>query len=173
MLNDTMILKKVFIPVILLVLAYEWLVSGIDKIISGSFVSSMHKQFIQAIPDMQYHFYADILNSLFAKDASLLAWAVELGELFAGISFLWLAICLIRNKLNPSALKLGIAAGIVSAFMNLNFFFYQGGFYFINPSDPFDEGIPVDLLMLLIECTVAIAFILIIRSRKKIAHTGS
>ncbi|WP_067934540.1 hypothetical protein [Alicyclobacillus kakegawensis] len=149
---------RFFFPVILVILAYEWLVSGLDKLLSGTFVRDMHNQMMQSIPDMQYHFYARLLQKYCMLHCEIVAALVETGEILVGLSFLFLAFLTATGRLNNAMVKLGVFTGIVSAFMNLNFFFYQGGSFFVNTSDPFDEGIPIDLIMVFIQVAVAVYF---------------
>ena len=69
--------------------------------------------------------------------------------------------------------KLGTVVSLVGAFMNLNFFFYQGGSIFLNPSDPFDEGISLDLLMVLIQIVIAAFYmdpLQVIRKKLSLGH---
>jgi thiosulfate dehydrogenase [quinone] large subunit len=150
---------RFFFPVILVILAYEWLVSGLDKLLSGTFVRDMHHEMMDAIPDMQYQFYAHFLQKYCMLHCEIIAAIVETGEILVGLSFLLLAFLSITGRLNGNMRKLGVITGLVSAFMNLNFFFYQGGSFFVNTSDPFDEGIPIDLIMLFIQVAVATYFL--------------
>lgn len=150
--------SRFFIPAILAILAYEWLVSGFDKLLSGTFVADMHHEMVGAIPDMQYTFYAHLLQKYGMLHCEIIATLVIVGELAVGISLGLLAYFVYRGQLNSKITKLGIITALVSAFMTLNFYFYQGGSFFISTSDPFDEGIPIDLIMVLIQVVVAFYF---------------
>lgn len=150
--------SRFFIPTILVILAYEWLVSGLDKLLSGTFVSDMHQQMMQSLSDMQYQFYAQFLQKYCMAHCAAIATAVEVGEIAVGLIFAVLAYVVFTERLNPKLLNLGVFAGIISAFMTLNFYFYQGGAFFVNTSDPFDEGIPIDLIMVLIQIAFALYF---------------
>lgn len=148
-------MNRNFVIWIQLILAYEWLVSGFNKILGGNFISNFHQQCLASIPHMQYGFYAELMKQYCLPHCTLMASLVETGELATGLGFIFLSLLLWRRPKTPILLKLGPIVSLVGAFMTLNFFFYQGGSIFINPSDPFDEGISLDLLMVLIQVAVA------------------
>lgn len=151
----------------LLIIAYEWLISGFDKILSGNFVDSLHHQMMDGIANAQYTFYADWLKKYCMAHCMVIGYIVEFGELAVGLSFLLLAISVILKVNKPFFSTLGIVTGLIGAFMTLNFFFYQGGSVFVNTSDPFDEGIPVDLILALFQLGISLYFGLILRGARR------
>ncbi|MDQ0190269.1 hypothetical protein [Alicyclobacillus cycloheptanicus] len=156
--NEGILYKRVFTPILMICIAYEWLVSGLDKVMSGDFVQQLKGQLSSSLGGMQYHFYENILKSFVIPHAMTFAVLVEVGEICAGIGFVLLAVALFRNRVGAVAVQLGIWVPLVSAFMALNFFLWQGGSVFINPGDPFDEGITIDLMLVLIQVWIAIFF---------------
>ncbi|WP_067621555.1 hypothetical protein [Alicyclobacillus acidiphilus] len=156
--NETTLYKRVLTPGILLLLAYEWLISGFDKVFSGIFVQQLRNQLVSSLSGLQYHFYDHFLKSVVVPQAHLFAVLVEIGEICTGIGFVALAVALIRDRMNSVLALVGIWTSIISAFMALNFFLWQGGSLFLNPSDPFDEGITIDLMLVLIQLWMAIFF---------------
>lgn len=148
--------RRYFFPMVLFILAYQWLVSGLDKVINGTFVSGFHHQLVAALSGpMQYKFYASVLQLVVLPNSTLFAWLVECGELIVGAAFVVLGVMVVTRQSDRRIRILGIVAGLVSAFMTLNFFFYQGGSFFLSASNPFDEGIPVTLMMVFIQLAVA------------------
>ena len=168
--NSTKVFSRVLIPLIFIVLAYEWIISGIDKLLSGTFISRLHDQFVQAIPDIKYPFYARILNQLLPY-STYLAWMILIASFFVGLSFVLLAFVISNNQLSAPMLSLGIAAGILSAFMSLNFFFFQSGTYFIHAADPFDEGISLDFIMFLLQISIAAACSIQLKAGRRSFYT--
>lgn len=160
-------IKGFFFGTILAVLSYEWLVSGLSKVLSGEFISGLYQEMMKSLPHMQYQFYAKILQSLHPAHAVILGVLIEAGEILAGLSFAFLAISTIRETVGTGMMKLGISTGILSAFMNLNFFFFGGGSIFLNTSEPFEEGVSIDFLMLLIQLSVSVYYYLMLRSGKE------
>ncbi|HET7656725.1 MAG TPA: hypothetical protein VFK37_00405 [Bacillales bacterium] len=138
---------------ILIFLGYEWLVSGINKIASGEFVTGLHGEMMEAIKEgAPYAVYSDFLKSVCLAHCEILAVLIEAGEIFAGATFLFIGIVgLVKGNLSSWLVKIGIASSIVSAILSINIFFYVGGAYFFGQADPFDEGIPIDLLLFLME----------------------
>lgn len=162
--NDSLY-KRVFTPLILLVISYEWIISGLDKILSGQFVQHMHHELIAQSKDLQYSFYSTFLNQVVIPHSHIFALVIESGELLVGLAFVIISIALFFNSMTRSLMTLGIWTSIIAAFMVLNFFFYQGGSLFLNTGDPFDEGIPIDFILFLIQLFIAIFFYSLRKSR--------
>jgi thiosulfate dehydrogenase [quinone] large subunit len=171
--REEMLYKKFLTPFILLVIAYEWMVSGLDKFLSGQFVQQINEQLTSALQGMQYSFYADILKHVVIPYASVYAVLVEVGEVCVGLAFVIIAIAIFRNKLSKLIINLGIWASLISAFMVLNFFFFQGGAMFLNPGDPFDEGIPIDFILFLMQLGMVIFFFTLHRGYGKVQKNNS
>jgi len=148
--------KSVLAPLIFLSIAYEWLISGANKIASGKFVSGLRQQLNHAIPDLQYKFYGHLLRAVAIPHARLIGTLVEYGEVFVGLSFVLLAVTFWRKSEPKSVLAAGAIAAALGALMSLSFFFLQGGAFFLNPGYPFDEGIPIDLIFVLLHASIAI-----------------
>lgn len=165
--NENMLFKQLFTPFILLIVAYEWVVSGLNKAFNGQFIQQMNHELTSAIHGMQYSFYSVLLQKIVIPNAKLFAVLVEVGEICVGIAFVIIAIALFRNSLTRLILNLGVWTSAISAFMVLNFFFYQGGSMFLNPGDPFDEGIPIDFILFLVQLWFAIFFYILIRQQVK------
>lgn len=132
------------------VFGYEWLMSGLDKILSGQFVSGLHANMQSMIPTLSSPLYADFLRRYCLAHCVFLGYTIEYGELFLGISFFTLAFFVLKS---PSVLmtRIGMAVSLLAAVFNFNFFFYQNGHAFLNPGDPFDEGLPIDFVMALLQ----------------------
>lgn len=156
--RESAIFKRLFSPIIFFVIAYEWLMSGLDKVLSGNFVQQLGQQLTSALHGMQYSFYVPVLKHFVIPNSVFFAVLVEIGELCVGVAFVIIAFALLGDKMNGFIAKLGFWTGLFSAFMVLNFFFFQGGAMFINPGDPFDEGIPIDFILFLMQLWIAIFF---------------
>lgn len=150
--------KFILAPLIFLSIAYEWLISGVNKFASGNFVSGLRHQLNQAIPDLQYKFYGHVLRAVALPHARLFGTLVQYGEVFVGLSFVLLAITFWRKSEPKGVLAVGTIAAALGTLMSLSFFFFQGGAFFLNPGDPFDEGIPIDLIFVLLHASIAIYF---------------
>lgn len=162
--------KRVFTPVLIFLIAYEWLVSGFDKLLSGNFVPQLMRQLSSSLSGMQYHFYENILKSDIIPHAVVFGILVEVGEICVGVAFVLLGVALIRDRINTAIIQLGIWTSIIAAFMALNFFLWQGGSMFLNLGDPFDEGITIDFMLVLIQLWMAVFFFSIRRRYSLLAN---
>ncbi|SIT12216.1 MULTISPECIES: hypothetical protein [Alicyclobacillus] len=142
-----------------LVIGYEWLVSGLDKALSHDFVQNLGEQLQAAERGLPYGFYAHLLSHVFVPHAQLFAWLVLVGECASGAILLALGVLAWIRPLARVERVLGAAVLAVASFMVMNFFFFQGGSYFIDSSDPFDEGIPVDFVLFWIQVGLMIALL--------------
>ncbi|WP_304458774.1 hypothetical protein [Alicyclobacillus sendaiensis] len=144
---------------VLLIVGYEWLVSGLDKALAHDFVHGLAGELEAAARGLPYGFYADLLSRVFVPHAQLFAWLVMVGELTSGALLLAMGAIAWFRPLSPVQKAITAAVLGVASFMVLNFFFFQGGSYFINPSDPYDEGIPVDFVLFWIQIGLMIALL--------------
>ncbi|UOF89815.1 hypothetical protein LSG31_18355 [Fodinisporobacter ferrooxydans] len=147
--------NRILIAFIQLVFAYEWLISGFDKVISGTFVADFKSQCLQAIPDMKYQFYGRFMQSWCIPHCTIIAGFVEIMEVMLGAAFLILAVFTFRGVLNHKISMLGMLTALIAAIFNTNFFLYQSGSLFLQASDPFDEGVSIDFIMLLVQLGIA------------------
>ncbi|HET7580781.1 MAG TPA: hypothetical protein VFK33_16000 [Bacillales bacterium] len=160
---------------ILLFFGYEWLVSGLNKLIhSEDFIGEFQNEVSEAIRGgTPFSFYGDFLNSIVIPNAEGFAVFILAGELFTGGVFILIGILgLAKVSLTGWVAGLGEAASIVSAFLSINIFLYVGGAYFIGQADPFDEGITLDLLMFLVQLAMIGYFASRIRAGKKQKYTS-
>lgn len=157
---------------VLLFFGYEWLVSGINKLASGEFITGLHGQMMSSIKGgAPYPFFGSFLKSFCLPHCIILGTFIEVGEIFIGAVFILVGIIgLAKGTLAPWIAKLGMAASIVSAFLSINIFLYVGGNYFFGQADPFDEGITLDLLMFLVQLALIGYFYAINRVGKRINY---
>jgi thiosulfate dehydrogenase [quinone] large subunit len=146
------------IPVILLIIAYEWLIASVDKLLTKNYLGNMHKQMVQSVPDIQFHPYASLFKNVGIPQSHVFGILVLLGELVVGLTFLIMAIQLIRGKMSSALAKCGFVASIIAAFMNLNYALLGGDTLFIDPANAFQESISVDWILFLFEVTFAFFF---------------
>lgn len=141
--------------------AYEFLVSGLDKIVSGRFPAGLGATLLEGASENPNHWYIGFLRAVVTPHAAVWGYAIEWGELLIGLALLaavarWLLWPLDlpagRERRLAWALTLaGAAAALVGAFMTLNFHLWMGAAPVIgvNPANPFDEGVDLDLLLTL------------------------
>ncbi|ACV57292.1 hypothetical protein [Alicyclobacillus acidocaldarius] len=144
---------------VLLIVGYEWLISGLNKVLAHHFVQGLGDELAAAEHGLPYGFYAVLLSHVFVPHAHFFAWLVIVGEWTSGVLLLAMGAIAWFRPLFPVEKAITAATLAIASFMVLNFFFFQGGSYFINPSDPYDEGIPVDFVLFWIQIGLMIALL--------------
>lgn len=149
-----------------LIAAYEFVVSGLDKIVSGRFPAGLGMAMMDGADTNPNQWYIHWLHATIMPHSVAWGYVIEWGELAIGVALLlgaarWLLWPVVapaqRQRLAVSLTLLTIAAALVGAFMTFNFHLYMGKspIALVNPSNPFDEGVDVDLTLTLALLAVA------------------
>lgn len=160
------------------VIAWEWLVSGTNKVLSGTFPQGLASTLDDGIQHNPNGWYVSLLQGIVLPHSVAFGYAIEAAEIVAGMALLIGAIVLvgpIRHRGMPQyRVALGeIAAATVAAlvcvFLCVNFHFFMGDglIPWFDPARPFDEGISLDTLMPPLS-----AIILVINARLLVVMTG-
>lgn len=160
--------NRIFISLIHAVIAYEWLVSGFNKLLSGEFVVGLHDEILASIPDMKYPFYAHFLEKWCVPHCDVLGGLIIFGEISVGLLFVFLGIVMLRGNISPVVMGLGAITALAGVFMNLNFFFFEGGAFFLQTSEPFDEGVSIDFLLVLFQLGLAVYYLSMFLSYRRV-----
>ena len=144
-----------------ILIGYEWLISGLTKLIDGGFPQGLAaelRESSQAAPA----FYKSFLDSAVIPHGQLFGFLVEIGELAGGIALIaTAAIWLLRwHRLSLNwqigVLAVTAAASLIGIFMNVNFHLANGGTHpWLIPPSGFDEGVDLDSLMPAIQLVLA------------------
>lgn len=157
---------------VLLLFAYEWLLSGLDKVLSASFRSGLAANLRSATGDNPNHWYARIIRSEVLPHAMAFATLVETGELLvaAGLvagAFLWLTEHRLPARWAIPFHLAVIGALLGSALMTANYYLMAGNTWpWLNTADPFNEGLSIDGLLTLIALALLMVQINAWRSRR-------
>jgi len=151
---------------VLLLFAYEWLISGLNKVLSPDFRSGLADNLRQAMKDNPNHWYVHFLSAMVLPHAHVFAAVVEGGELLvaAGLvvgAALWIGgHRLSRRWAGPLHLAV-LGALLGSALMTANYYLMAGNTLpWVNPGNPFNEGLDIDgLLTLVALALLAIQFV--------------
>jgi uncharacterized membrane protein YphA (DoxX/SURF4 family) len=150
--------NQLVLPILLLIIAYQWIIAFINKAVNKDFFSQLPKQMKDAISSITFQPYASMLKNVGIPNSHLFGVLVMIGELFVGVIFLLYAIQKLMGKNNRLLAKLGLLATIVGAFMSLNYALMGGDTLFVDPGNAFQEAISVDWFMFLMEITLVIYF---------------
>jgi thiosulfate dehydrogenase (quinone) large subunit len=134
--------------------AYEWLVSGINKVASPYFATGLKVVLQQHVYNDELHTpYSAFLQRLIIPNAEgyahLITWAeVMVGVVLLGSAILWLARPSARVTVYAAcAACIYLVAAIV---MNLNYYLVDDeAAAWINPLHAFNEGVQLDAMLLL------------------------
>jgi thiosulfate dehydrogenase [quinone] large subunit len=151
-----------------LVLAYEWLVSGLNKLLNATFTVQLASTLHQNMNGNPYGWYVSFLRQIVLPYASLFGVLTELGELSIGVTLLVSAVIWLRRPHSQLSKHAGWAASLALAggvFLPLNFFFMSGDpLPWINPANAFNEGVTIDMLVPFLSVALLIANLRAIRS---------
>ena len=136
-----------------LFLGYEWLMSGLTKIVRGGFASGLADELAEKSEGIG-GWYGSFLDEVAIPNAEVFGWLIVAGELLAGIGLaaaglVWL---LRWERLGPGGRTALLAVTALAALggivMNVNFHLANGSAHpWLIPGDGFDEGVDLDSLM--------------------------
>jgi thiosulfate dehydrogenase [quinone] large subunit len=139
--------------VVQMLLGYEWLMSGLTKIVRGAFPSGLADDLrdkSQGAPG----WYRSFLDGGVIPHASVFGYAIEISELLVGLALVVAALVwLLRWERLPEAGRLVILAtttiaSLAAIFMAVNFHLANGAPHpWFIAKDGFDEGIDLDSLL--------------------------
>jgi len=138
--------------------AWEWLVSGANKVFSGTFPRGLAGTLSNGIKSNPNGWYVSFLQQFVLPHSVGFGYAIEIAEILIGIALLAGAIFLlgpVRHQSDPQyRLAVGevvaaALASLVCAFLCINFHFFMGDGLFpgIDTANVFDKGISLDTLM--------------------------
>jgi thiosulfate dehydrogenase (quinone) large subunit len=155
---ETRITSRFLVPVLLLILAYEWILATVNKLLTKNYVHNFHSAMASSVGDVTLHPYANLVKSVGLPQYHVLAYLVPLGEAFVGVVFAIFAILMMQGKTSRGFARVAFVAAVIGAFMNLNYALLGGDTLFVDPANAFAESISIDWIMCLVEITFAIYF---------------
>lgn len=158
-----------------LLLAYEWLISGFNKLMSADFQSGLGKQINDAAGGNPNHWYVRFLTQVELPHTVAMAFLVQWGEIAVGLGLVvgavrWLACPRLPDRLLRWFDVILVAALIGGALMTVNYWFMAGNTLpWLNAGNPFNEGIDIDGLLTL----VSVALLVTQVSAMRISRPGT
>jgi thiosulfate dehydrogenase (quinone) large subunit len=155
---------------VFLLLGYEWLISGLDKMLSADFLTGLGAELQDAMANNPNGWYVHFLARFVIPHARMAAALVEGGEvLVAGGLFLGAGLWICSRRLSPRWARTlqpwVIGALLGSALMTVNYYFMAGNsFPWLRPSSSFDEGLDIDGLLTLVSVALLCIQILAMRA---------
>jgi thiosulfate dehydrogenase [quinone] large subunit len=144
-----------------LVVAYEWLVSGINKLLNPNFTVQLASTLRQSMSGNPYSSYVTFLRDVVLPHATLVGVLTELGETAIGVTLATSAVLWLWRPASRLTIYAGAAAAAAlagAAFLSLNYFL-QGGspLPWIDPANAFNEGVDIDILIPLLSASLLVS----------------
>ena len=141
-----------FLLIVVLV-GYEWFMSGLTKIVRGGFPTGLAGE-LREKSEGAASWYKSFLDGTVIPNGTAFGYAIEIGELLIGLALVAAALVwLFRwDRLSRRMRLLVLWAAAIAAlggiFMNVNFHLANGSPHpWLIPKDGFDEGVDLDSLM--------------------------
>jgi thiosulfate dehydrogenase [quinone] large subunit len=161
---------------ILLLLAYEWLLSSLNKLLSADFRAGLADELRESIADNPNHWYVRVLNDGVISHARAVAFIVEWGEIFVALGLaLGAVLWIVGDRLSVRWLRrlhlVVIGSLLGAAFMTANYYLMDGNkLPWLNTGAPFDEGLGLDGLLTLVALALVAVEVLAVRAPVAVAH---
>jgi thiosulfate dehydrogenase [quinone] large subunit len=161
-----------------LFVGYEWLNSGLTKIVRGGFPGGMAADLSDRVKSAS-GWYRSFVDSSIIPHAVVFGYLIEIGELLVGIALIAAALVwLFRWEQLPRMGRVGvlwvtILAALGGIFMAVNFHLANGGSHpWLIPKSGFDESVDLDSLLPAIQLVlvaVSVGYWRSLRSGKPVA----
>jgi thiosulfate dehydrogenase (quinone) large subunit len=145
-----------------ILIGYEWLMSGLTKIVRGGFPSGLADELAEK-SEGAAGWYKSFLDGTVIPNAKLFGVSIEVGELIIGVGLIaaaavWLARReVLGERGRMTVLGVTFLAALGAIFMNLNFHLANGSAHpWLIPRDGFDEGVDLDSLLPLLQAVLAV-----------------
>jgi len=127
-------------------IGYEWLVSGLTKIVHGDFPAGLSAE-LRDMSKAAPAWYRSFLDGSVVPHAVAFGYAIEVAELAIGIVLL-VAVLRLPARIGRYLPPLTVAALVVGLLLAVNFALANGSSFGLGlASDSFDEGIDLDTLL--------------------------
>jgi uncharacterized membrane protein YphA (DoxX/SURF4 family) len=150
-------------------IAYEWIVSDLNKILNRGFGSGLANSLRQTLHDNPNRWYSAILNGLVVPHATIYATLIEIGEFLVGLGFLVGALLWLSQRLAASAwarpLTVAVIAAVAAGGLMTAAYYLNAGNTLpgLDPGQPYNEGLSIDGLLTLIALGLLVAHGLTLR----------
>ena len=154
-------------------LGYEWLMSGLTKIVRGGFPGGLADE-LREKSEGAASWYTSFLDSAVIPNARLFGVLIIVGELLVGVALLAAALlwALRWDRLGYGG-RIGVLAATLTAslggiLMNSNFHLANGSAHpWLIPGDGFDEGVDLDSFMPAVQLVLVIVSVVVWRAMRR------
>jgi thiosulfate dehydrogenase [quinone] large subunit len=150
------------------VLGYEWLVSGLTKVVRGGFPQGLADELRDMSQDAP-GWYRHFLTGVVLPHAQAFGYAIEVVELVVGAILIGTAVAVLIGRVSVSSRLLGwsaVAASAAAIAMVADFELANGGRFGLSlAKDPFDEGVDLDTLLTGLQLALGAFWVAALRQR--------
>ena len=159
------------------ILAYEWLVSGLDKLLDHGFSGQLSALLSQGTQGAAGSLYGGVIAHLVLPNHTLFALLTPWTEMSIGsIMLLGAVLWTVYPRARITDLVAGATclALLTAATLDLNYYLLGGGgLPWIDPANATQPGINVDVMLLLIALTLCAANAQDLFRRRRMRHIGA
>jgi len=159
-------------------IGYEWLLSGLNKILSGHFTAGLASTLRDAMKNNPNSWWVTLTQHLVVPNLHVFGPLIPIGELLIALGFL--AGAALWGTGGPARrgariLTFGvIGAVLASMLMTINFYLMSGSTLpGLDPTNAFNEGLSIDGLLTLIGAGLITAHLSSLRSMRATASTDA
>lgn len=161
------------------IVGYEWLISGLAKLVRGGFPAGLANALAEKSEGVPA-WYRALMESAFIPNAKAFGYVIEVAELLAGLVLivgpvLWIvAWNRVAHWVRATVLVSTAVAAIGGAFLAINFHLASGAPQpWLIPRESFDEGVDLDSLLPAIQIVIATVNIILFRRLRRDMVAGS
>ena len=165
---------RMLLAAIQAIIGWEWLMSGVNKVLSGTFPQGLANFLNSGAKDNPNTWYVAMLHQYVMPRCVLCGYIVEWTEVVIAAIMLTGAVILLLQPRIPErvqqrfALSYGVAivtSLLIGAFLTVNFHFSAGGWLFptFNGTSAYGEGVDLDALLPPISLVLLMANVLLVR----------
>jgi thiosulfate dehydrogenase [quinone] large subunit len=166
-------LSMVGLLLLTMIIGYEWLVSGVAKVVRGGFPSGLAKEMLDKSEGVAA-WYATLIKTTVVPNAVGFGYAIEISEVLAGIvllvgPFIWLCAWeRVSDRVREVILLLMIIAALGATFLTINLHMANGASHpWLIPKSGFDEGVDLDSVLPASQLVIAAVSILFLRRLRR------
>ena len=173
------VLSMIGLLIVEMIIGYEWLISGLVKLIRGDFPSGLAATLLEKLPEVPA-WYASFLSRAVIPNATYFGYAIEIAELLAGMVllvgpvvalFAWERV---PHRMRQAVLFFTAIATIGGAFLAINLHLANAARHpWFLPGDNLDEGIDLDSVLPAIQIMIAWISIVLFRRLRRDTPVGA
>jgi uncharacterized membrane protein YphA (DoxX/SURF4 family) len=153
-------------------LGYEWLISGLNKLLNARFNAQLLAVLQQSAQGGSYGWYASFIRQVVLPNHTVVGVMTELGEASIGVVLLLASGIALLLPDMPLAryVRLAAAAALLgSIFLALNYFFQSNvPLPWINTNNSLNEGVDITILIALVSTALVAANVQAVMGREAV-----